>query len=215
MNRYEFESLISDYVEGDLSFNKREEFEVYMEEDVSAKTLLNDVKKTLNEMKNIKGVATSDDFNSKLLLKVKDKTSVIGNNKNSIFGFTPFYASLFSSLCIAIFILGYTFIPDSNDILSNTNYSKNLNQKMLDAPVIKKYNSDVDLASDASADSVKENDKNYKYLSAQHDDLKDQLEKVNKDVGKKFGEKNDINQKIDELNQETETLIDEIEKWQT
>ena len=162
MNRYEFESLISDYIEGELSFNKREEFEAYMGEDISAKTLLNDVKKTLNEMKNIKGVATSDDFNSKLLLKVKDETPIIGNNKNSIFGFTPFYASIFSSLCIAIFILGYTFLPNSSDILSNTNYSNNLNQKMLDAPVIKKYNSDVDLASDASADSVKKNDKNYK-----------------------------------------------------
>ena len=40
MNRYEFESLISDYIEGELSFNKREEFEDYIEEDVSAKTLL-------------------------------------------------------------------------------------------------------------------------------------------------------------------------------
>ena len=162
MNRYEFESLISDYIEGELSFNKREEFEAYIEENISAKILLNDVKKTLNEMNDIKGVATSDDFNSKLLLKVKDKTPIIGSNKNSIFGFTPFYASIFSSLCIAIFILGYTFLPNSNDILSNTNYSNNLNQKMLDAPVIKKYNSDVDLASDASADSVKKNDKNYK-----------------------------------------------------
>jgi len=162
MNRYEFESLISDYIEGELSFNKREEFEAYIEENISAKILLNDVKKTLNEMNNFKGVATSDDFNSKLLLKVKDKTSIIGNNKNSIFGFTPFYASIFSSLCIAIFILGYTFIPNSSDILSNTNYSNNLNQKMIDDPVLKKYNSDVDLASDASADSVKENDKNYK-----------------------------------------------------
>ena len=162
MNRYEFESLISDYIEGELSFNKREEFEVYIEENISAKILLNDVKKTLNEMNNIKGVATSDDFNSKLLLKVKDKTPITGNNKNSIFGFTPFYASIFSGLCIAIFILSYTFIPNSNDILSNTNYSNNLNQKMIDDPVIKKYNNDVDLASDASADSVKENDKNYK-----------------------------------------------------
>ena len=162
MNRYEFESLISEYVEGELSFNKMEEFEAYMEEDVSAKILLNDVKKTLNEMKNIKGVATSDDFNSKLLLKVKDKTSIVRSNKNSIYGFTPFYASIFSSLCIAIFILGYTFIPDSNDILSNTNYSNNINQKIQDTPVIKKYDSDVNLASDASADSVKENDKNYK-----------------------------------------------------
>ena len=162
MNRYEFESLISDYIEGELSFNKREEFEAYMEEDISAKTLLHDVKKTLNEMKNIKGVVTSDDFNSKLLLKVKDKSPIMENNKNSIFGFTPFYASIFSSLCIAIFILGYTFIPSSNDMLSNTSYSNNLNQKMLDAPVIKKYNSDVDLASEASADSVNKNDKNYK-----------------------------------------------------
>ena len=54
MNRYEFESLISDYIEGELAFNKREEFEAYMRDDISAKTLLNDVKKTLNEMKNIK-----------------------------------------------------------------------------------------------------------------------------------------------------------------
>ena len=53
MNRYEFESLISDYIEGELAFNKREEFEAYMAEDISAKTLLNDVKKTLNEMKNM------------------------------------------------------------------------------------------------------------------------------------------------------------------
>ena len=162
MNRYEFESLISDYVEGELSFNKMEEFEAYMEDDVSAKILLNDVKKTLNEMKNIKGVATSDDFNSKLWLKVKDKTPSSGNNKNSIVGVTPFYASIFTSLCIAIFILGSTFIPSSNDIVSNTNYSNNLNQKMLDAPVIKKYNSDVDLALDTAADSVKKNEKNYK-----------------------------------------------------
>ena len=162
MNRYEFESLISDYIEGELAFNKREEFEAYMREDISAKTLLNDVDKTLNEMKDIKGVATSDDFNSKLLLKVRDKTLPIGNNKNSVFGFTPFYASIFSSLCIAIFILGYTFIPNSNDIISNTNYSNNLNQKMLDGPVIKKYNDGADLASDVSADSVKKNDKNYK-----------------------------------------------------
>ena len=38
---------------------------------------------------------------------------------------------------------------------------------------------------------------------------------VNIKFNNKFGGKNDINQKIDELNQETESLIDEIEKWQT
>ena len=162
MNRYEFESLISEYIEGELSFNKMEDFEAYMEEDVSAKILLNDVKKTLNEMKNIKGVATSDDFNSRLLLKVKDKTSIVVNNKNNIYGFTPFYASIFSSLCIAIFIISYTFIPNSNGLPPDTNFTNNQNQKIQDNQIISKYNGDVDLASDTSADSVKKNDKNYK-----------------------------------------------------
>ncbi len=60
-----------------------------------------------------------------------------------------------------------------------------------------------------------ESDKNYEKLSEQNQELKGQLEKINKDVGHKFGSKNNINQKIDELNQETESLIDEIEKWQT
>ena len=45
--------------------------------------------------------------------------------------------------------------------------------------------------------------------------LKSDLEKINKDVSNKFGNKNIFNQKIDELNQETEILIDEIDKWQT
>ena len=41
------------------------------------------------------------------------------------------------------------------------------------------------------------------------------IKKINKDIVLKFGNRNNFNQKIDELNQETETLIGEIEKWQT
>ena len=60
-----------------------------------------------------------------------------------------------------------------------------------------------------------ESERNFRLLSQQHKELKSELEKINKDVGHKFGSKNSFNRKIDELNQETETLIDEIEKWQT
>jgi len=162
MNRYEFESLISEYIEGELPFNKRKEFEAYMEKDTDAKSLLNDVKKTINGMNNFRGISTSDEFNSKLLIEVKNNTPVTLNNKNNILGFTPFYASIFSSLCIAIFVLSYTFLPSKNEVSNDVDYSNNLNQKMQDTPIIKKYNSDVDLASDASADSIKKNDKNYK-----------------------------------------------------
>ena len=59
-----------------------------------------------------------------------------------------------------------------------------------------------------------ESERNFQLLSQQHQELKTELDKINKDVGQKFGRQNNFNRKIDELNQETETLIDEIEKWQ-
>ena len=61
----------------------------------------------------------------------------------------------------------------------------------------------------------KDVNKNFAKLSKQHQELKSELEKIDKDVSNKFGNKNNFNKKIDELNQETEILIDEIEKWQT
>ena len=60
-----------------------------------------------------------------------------------------------------------------------------------------------------------ESERNFQLLSQQHQELKSELEKINKDVRHKFGNQDNFNQKIDELNQETETLIYEIEKWQT
>jgi 5-formyltetrahydrofolate cyclo-ligase len=60
-----------------------------------------------------------------------------------------------------------------------------------------------------------ESEKNFRKLSKQHQELKFELEKINNEVGHNFGNRDNFNQKIDELNQETETLIDEIEKWQT
>ena len=57
--------------------------------------------------------------------------------------------------------------------------------------------------------------KNFQNLSEQNKELKSKLEKINENITNKFGGQNNFNKKIDELNQETETLIDEIEKWQT
>ena len=61
----------------------------------------------------------------------------------------------------------------------------------------------------------KESERNFQLLSQQHQELKLELEKINKEVRHTFGNQNNFNQKIDELNQETETLIEEIDKWQT
>ena len=60
-----------------------------------------------------------------------------------------------------------------------------------------------------------ESEKNFEKLSKQQEELKSELERIDKEVSHGFGNKDNFNQKIDELNQETETLIDEIDKWQT
>ena len=58
-----------------------------------------------------------------------------------------------------------------------------------------------------------ESERNFKTLSQQHEKLRKELEKIDTNVKHKFANQNNFNEKIDELNQETEILMDEIEKW--
>ena len=81
--------------------------------------------------------------------------------------------------------------------------------------VIKK-NNDIDslnLEKNQLLREKEESGKNFKRLSKRHQELKSELEKIDKEVSYKFGNRDNFNQKIDELNQETEILIDEIDKW--
>ena len=81
-----------------------------------------------------------------------------------------------------------------------------------------KMNNDIDslnLEKNQLLREKEESDKNFKDLLKQHQGLKSELEKIDKEVSYKFGNRDNFDQKIDELNQETETLVDEIDKWQT
>ena len=81
-----------------------------------------------------------------------------------------------------------------------------------------KMNNDIDSLNSEKNQLLREkeeSERNFHLLSKQHQELKSGLEKVNKDVMYKFAGQNNFGQKIDELNQETQTLIEEIEKWQT
>ena len=54
-----------------------------------------------------------------------------------------------------------------------------------------------------------ENEKKYKLLLQEHSSLKSKFERIKT----KLENQSKLNEKIDELNQETEGLIGEIEKW--
>ena len=86
MNRYEFENLISEYLEGELSFSKRKEFESYLEENEEAKLLFFRVKNTLNDMKNAEKISTPENFNSKLLSKITGRLDYEGLDQTLVDG---------------------------------------------------------------------------------------------------------------------------------
>ena len=63
MNRYEFENLISDYLDGSMPFNKQKEFEQYMVQYPDAEYLVKNIRNTISDMNELKQVKVSDDFN--------------------------------------------------------------------------------------------------------------------------------------------------------
>ena len=81
-----------------------------------------------------------------------------------------------------------------------------------------KMNNDIDvlnLEKNQLLREKEESEKNFQKLSKLHQELKSEMERIDKEVSHNFGNRDNFNQKIDELNQETEILMDEIEKWQT
>ena len=162
MNRYEFENLISDYLEGELSFSKIKEFESYLEKNEDAKLLFFRVKNTLNHIKNTEKISTSENFNSKLLSKIKDKAPLIPNDKSNIFGLSPLHASIFSSLCLAVIFISYSLIAPKPASNSNLEYSLvpiDKSQKVAQSQIVKNNTS---FTKNDKSDSLDVNTKEYK-----------------------------------------------------
>lgn len=118
MNRYQFEDLISDYIENELSLKKRKEFEAYLAENPDCKELIETVKLNMAQMKAIPKLSASTDFNDKLLEKIRMDSGELnrsGPSRYIILGFRPMHASLMTGLVIAfIFVSAQLFSPDQS-----------------------------------------------------------------------------------------------------
>ena len=150
MNRYEFESLISDYLDGSMPFKKREEFENYIKDDPDAKSLLEKVKNTISDMNSFKKEKVSDGFNNKLLLRL-EKDGLGNKPNNTILGFTPFYASILSCLCVAFFVVATQLLNLSQGPSSTTT---KVNQFTAESEKnISPYSKNIDLDNNLIVDS--------------------------------------------------------------
>ena len=173
MKRYEFEDLVSDYLENSLSLKKRKDFELYLSENPESAEIVDKVKNTIIQMKSVERVTTSVDFMDRLMNKIqvsKNDTMQYIANQSTIFGFTPLYASVMSSLVLSLVFVGFQlFSPDLP--LSTSGLSTMAQEKppaSLD-PIIPVKESDSDL-------TTAENDSLYK----------DRMDKTNKDYSGKI-----------------------------
>ncbi len=114
MDRYQFEDLISDYIENQLNLSKRREFEQYLNAHPDAKELVDSVRSTMVSLHNLSPVKTSPDFMNKLRRRIEQERSrptYPTPTRNTIFGFTPLYAGLMVTMLIALVYVGVELIP--------------------------------------------------------------------------------------------------------
>jgi len=163
MNRYEFEDLISDYIEGKMTFKKIKEFESFLENNEESRTLVNNVRNSISDLNRLDKVVVSTRFNEKLLSKLKNIKPININDDKFFYGFSPRNAAMFLTLCFAIIFFSYSLIDFENNFspsLSESTKFIDENRQNFKGPKLRK--SENSFASDAPLDSLKKKDRNYK-----------------------------------------------------
>ena len=99
MNRYQFEDLISDYIENKLPLSKRKDVENYLKENPEDVLKVNQVRENILLMKSLPKTILSTDFDIKLKDRIKRESvkplKKRRITKKNIFGFKPINFSFF------------------------------------------------------------------------------------------------------------------------
>ena len=117
MDRYQFEDLISDYIENNLSMSQRKQVEAYLEETPEAKQQIESVKQVMASMKSMPGISTSAEFMNNLNrhISAEKEAKIVVKSTRSFAGYTPLMASLSAVVVIAVVMLGLEFMPESSN----------------------------------------------------------------------------------------------------
>ena len=141
MNSYQFEDLISDYLENSLSISKRKKFEIFLKTEIGAKEKVDQIKKNMVILGSLNQVTVSDQFNDNLMEKIK-KDSLKGKypfpsrNRNFL-GLKPFNSFVFLGLIILSLFLSnelYKEIFPKSDLKSSLSSKDILKDKNLIKP---------------------------------------------------------------------------------
>lgn len=104
-NCYKFKSLISNYIDKEISFKERKFFESHLEECVECKATYASISATRNHMQNLPKVTVSDDFMDSLRSRIlADRNAKIIASQNTGFSWkrVPAFTYALSSLAVVI-----------------------------------------------------------------------------------------------------------------
>ena len=163
MNRYQFEDLISEYIENELSLSKRKEFESYLKENPDARSLVDSVRYTMDTMRSLPKVKANPKFNERLMTRIKsniDWSATPMPSKGTIFGFTPIHASLLTGLMIAfVFVSMQLFYPEPGTQIKERHLFADEQVPSLSNPNLNSVNRATSDLADAEDDSLEMNPK--------------------------------------------------------
>ena len=110
MDRFEFEDLISAYIEMDLSLKERKDIEAYLDENPSQNQLVEQIASNMESLKKLPKITSKNNFNQKLMERIKSNNldmNMAVTKKGNIFGFTFINASVLLGLLLFLMVLSF------------------------------------------------------------------------------------------------------------
>jgi anti-sigma factor RsiW len=177
MDRYQFEDLISDYLENQLPLPKRKAFEQYQATHPEARELVESVRRVMVSLRQLPPAKTSPDFMAKLQRRIdRERTRPVYQHRSrrTILGFTPLYAGLSVTFLIALIYIGLELLPGGNPEVSNPRpqYTEGTSNPVL--PSLPATAAQEQVLAETEEDSLAPTEE----LPAQNIDLRDRIQFV-------------------------------------
>ena len=176
MDRYQFEDLISAYIENELSLSKRKEVESYLAENPLEEKLIKQVSLNMKALKNSPKITAKENFNKKLLERIKSENLHLApsaKSEKTLFGFSVFHVSILISLFAVLFILSLeitNLVPSlqgigNNEFVDNKYIldKKTINKQLNEEDVLK--TNFTDIKEDTTKMEKRDFSKNIKYVN--------------------------------------------------
>tara|TARA_B110000444_G_C18457022_1_gene418429 strand:+ start:68 stop:577 length:510 start_codon:yes stop_codon:yes gene_type:complete len=167
INRHQFEDLISDYVEGNISRDNKDAFEEWILNNPEDGELVRGIKKNILAMKNFNKVIVSRNFNERLNEKITKNIKKKRNIKTLMFGFnklnfTAFIGMSFSLIFLITIFASINLKKNNSDVLV-TKSTKIIKVFDKDTNYADTYKDSLDLKNNNN--NIKKHSGNMKFVS--------------------------------------------------